>query len=207
MLLQIIDDVNNALNAKAYLAALTLVLTIPDICGRAKYGEIGTKKRYIDWYDEYIGAYENGKKATNDNVPSDIKICSDTKKSLDTENNPDDETPYLSGEIVYSLRNSVLHQGTTNFKKNRIKDESNRIDHFIIEVESKKQCNIYCDSPMDINPHYQKTYHMSLRRLCLIITSTENKYYNENKEKFNFFSYNIVDKDIENHLNNSSEFK
>lgn len=124
MLLQIIDDVNNALNAKAYLAALTLVLTIPDICGRAKYGEIGTKKRYIDWYDEYIGAYENGKKATNDNVPSDIKICSDTKKSLDTENNPDDETPYLSGEIVYSLRNSVLHQGTTNFKKNRIKDES-----------------------------------------------------------------------------------
>ena len=74
MLLQIIDDVNNALNVKAYLAALALVLTIPDICGRAKYGEIGTKKRYIDWYDEYIGAYENGKDATNDNVPSDIAI-------------------------------------------------------------------------------------------------------------------------------------
>ena len=46
--------------------------------------------RYIKWFDEYIGQYER-----------------------------DDERirvgmPYLSGELVYSLRNSILHQDNPN---------------------------------------------------------------------------------------------
>lgn len=54
MLMTIIDDVNKSLKAGAYISALSLTLTIPDICGKAEYGDIGNKRRYINWYDEYM---------------------------------------------------------------------------------------------------------------------------------------------------------
>lgn len=52
-MLQLIDDVNKALDAESYYSALTLALTLPDICGKAEYPqEKSTAKRYKDWYDE-----------------------------------------------------------------------------------------------------------------------------------------------------------
>ena len=59
MMLQLIDDVNKALDAECYYSALTLALTFPDICGKAEYPkEKSTAKRYKDWYDDQIGRYE-----------------------------------------------------------------------------------------------------------------------------------------------------
>lgn len=88
------------LDNEAYLSALTLVLTIPDICGKAEFPNEGSsKRRYIDWYDKYVGVYE---------------------KSPQTEQNA---LPYLSSEVNYFLRNNMLHQGTPNIEKNSIKDE------------------------------------------------------------------------------------
>lgn len=37
MMLQLIDDVNKALDAECYFSALSLVLTFPDVCGQAEY--------------------------------------------------------------------------------------------------------------------------------------------------------------------------
>ena len=51
--------------------------------------------------------------------------------------------PYLSGEVVYSLRNSLLHQGTPNIEADRIKDKNNKIDLFELVIESKKPFDIY----------------------------------------------------------------
>lgn len=58
---QLINDVNKALDAECYYAALSLVLTFLDICGKVEYPQ---------------------------------------QKVL--------KTPYLSGEVVYSLRNSEI---------------------------------------------------------------------------------------------------
>lgn len=59
MMLQLINDVKRALDAECYYSALSLVLTFPDICGKAEYPkERSSTKRYIDWYDEHIGEYE-----------------------------------------------------------------------------------------------------------------------------------------------------
>lgn len=57
MMLQLIDDVNKALDAECYYSALALALTFPDICGKAEYPQKNTN-RYKDWYDEHIGKYE-----------------------------------------------------------------------------------------------------------------------------------------------------
>ena len=37
ILIRLIDDINRALENEAYFVALALALTLPDICGKAKY--------------------------------------------------------------------------------------------------------------------------------------------------------------------------
>lgn len=172
MLLKIIEDVNIALDAESYFSALSLVLTIPDICGKAEYPKKRTTRRYIDWFNEYIAKYEQ--------CP-----CEHCKKV---------QMPYLSGEVINSLRNSFLHQGTPNIDNHRVKD--NKIDVFEIVIESKKEIEIYSDTSSIINGNI-RTYRVNLRRLCQIICSTAKGYYKENSDKFNFFNYSIIDWDVE----------
>lgn len=76
-----------------YISALGMALTLPDICGKAKYPQWKKQNvglRYKKWYDEYIGFRE---------IPSGPHS---------------EDFSYLSGEVVYSLRNCLLHQGTPN---------------------------------------------------------------------------------------------
>lgn len=98
--------------------------------------------------DEYIGQYEKA-----------------PVKSGET------EMPYLSGEVVYQLRCSVLHQGTPNIDSSNIKDETCRIDHFTLVIEKKKPFDIYIDSASVssmICPRQSKpvrSYEVNIRRL------------------------------------------
>jgi hypothetical protein len=179
MINRLIDDINKALDAEAYMAALSLVLTLPDICAKAEYGDsLKNKERYIKWFDEHIGQYE--------------KVL---VKSGET------EMPYLSGEVVYQLRCSVLHQGNPDIDSSKIKNEACEIDFFTIVVEKKKPFDIYVDAAgvaSTMNPRRSKpvrSYRVNVRRLCLIITSVAKEYYEGNKDKFTFFSYDILDWD------------
>lgn len=175
MMLRMIDDVNKALNADCYFSALALALTFPDICGKAEYPrESSTAKRYKDWYDQHIGKYEQ----------CPCEQCRNTPM------------PYLSGEVVYSLRNSLLHQGTPNINVDRIKDDNNKIDRFEIVLESKKPYDIYGDSS-EINNGSIKTYSVNVRRLCLILCCSARVYYEDNRYKFDFFHCSIIDWDSE----------
>lgn len=97
MILRIIDEIEKALNHDLYFAALNLALTLPDICGKAEYPSLrSTRERYIQWYDKIVGVTEKPPKCTED----------------------EPEMPYLSGEVVYSLRCSLLHEGNPNLQKN-----------------------------------------------------------------------------------------
>lgn len=175
----IIKDIECALDNNAFLSALSLSLMLPDICGKAKYPkEKNNKKRYIGWYDEYVGKYEK---------------CSGYE----------DIYPYLSGEVVYNLRCNFLHQGNPNIEKDRINQECCKIDEFILETGKKKDFNALIDSSgitstycgnQKINTGY-KTYRVNVRRLCFIITANARAYYEKNKDLFNFFNYKLIDKD------------
>ena len=178
MLLNIIDEVNKALDNDLYISALSLVLTIPDICGKAEFPELEkqTKKRYTKWFDEHIGKYEE-----------DTEIVGGLK------------CPHLSGEVVYSLRNSMLHQGTPSINKDDIKTEYNKIDRFILVKEPKNEFELYSDtssynpSGVGFRMDIKRTYHLSIRRLCFLICKAAEAYYDNNKEKFDFFNYRLVD--------------
>lgn len=167
MIDRIIDDINKALEAEAYMAALSLVLTLPDICAKAEYGKTG-KANYINWFDENIGQYEKAPIEPGET-----------------------EMPHLSGEVVYQLRCSMLHQGTPNIDKKNIKNEPCQIDHFTLVVEKKNSFDIYSDvSSIEESDNY-RTYDVNICRLCFIITRCAQAYYNKNKDKFDFFNYDI----------------
>lgn len=154
MIERILSDCEQALDHNLYFAALCLALTLPDICAKAKYpNEKSNKKRYVDWYEEYLGQYEKSPR------------LQDEKEDM----------PYPSGEVIYSLRCSMLHQGTPNVEENKC-----NITKFELIVEKKK--------PFDI-------YACGVRTLCWKICTVAKHYYEENKELFNFFNYHLLDWD------------
>ncbi len=176
MITELINDMNKALDNDCYLAALAIALMLPDICAKAKYPEEkSNRKRYIDWYDEYIGQYQK---------------CPD-----------DDKSPYLSGEVVYSLRCNFLHQGTPNIEKDGIKEDSCKIDKFILVRQKKDKLGMYYDTSsitIDLSKCVptkkpSRTYEVNIRGLCQKIEWCVKSYYNKNKDKFDFFNYSIVD--------------
>ena len=117
MVQRIVDDIRTALDNDLFFAALSTALTLPDICGKAEYpNESSSKKRYIDWYDKEIGRFEKNP-------------CQTT----------DEEMPYLSGKVIYSLRCSLLHEGNPNVDNERLTkgNESLPINHFVLKTESK----------------------------------------------------------------------
>lgn len=176
---RLLADMDKSLDNDCYFAALSLALAFPDICGRAEYPELSScsKKRYIQWYDEHIGKYE--------------------KTPKESENGED--IPYLSGEVIYQLRCSLLHQGMPNINKERIQAEENQIDHFSLVVEKEKDFDIYCDAASvcwnNVIPNKYRSYRINVRRFCLIVSCVVKSYYENNKDKFDFINCNVIDWD------------
>ncbi|MTI49904.1 MAG: hypothetical protein FH761_18900 [Firmicutes bacterium] len=102
--------------------------------------------------------------------------------------------PYLSGEVVYSLRNSMLHEGSPNV-------DSKTIDDFVLVIEKKKPIEVYSDSAGVTTTNYNdvcvRHYRLNVRRFCQVIIASAKGYFNENEELFNFFNYTIMDWDVE----------
>ena len=165
MINRLIDEINFCLNSNCFMAALTTALTLPDICGKAEYGSINPSERYIQWFDKYIGQYE-------------------------TINNND--MPNLNGEVLYSLRCSLLHQGNPNIEKGK-----GNIDEFVLNLQ-QENIGIYVDTSSIIT-HADKTqtrsYDINVRGICYKLCSVAKYYYKNNLDKFNFFNYKIKDLD------------
>ncbi|MFD1259469.1 hypothetical protein [Entomomonas asaccharolytica] len=86
-MLKKIEDIEKALKAKAYLSALALALTLPDICGKVAYPKLKVGERYIKWFDEHV----------TDDSPNEIA-----------------NYPILDGKKCYKLRCAFLHEGSIN---------------------------------------------------------------------------------------------
>ena len=48
------EDAVRAFDAGAYLSAISLALTIPDVCGGRISPGKGSRERYESWFDEYV---------------------------------------------------------------------------------------------------------------------------------------------------------
>ena len=160
-----VNDIENALKNKSYFSALAMSLALPDICGAAEYpNETSTAKRYIEWYNKYLGEYMSD----------------------------DSGNPYLSGEIVYNLRNTSLHAGSPNIDSNKIKDEANQLDRFMLFLGDRTEMCV----TLFINTSIVKLRSMivDVTYLCKTICDCSLWYYKNNTNKFHFdFSIDTQD--------------
>lgn len=161
-----VNDIENALKNKSYFSALAMSLALPDIRGAAEYpNETSTAKRYIEWYNKYLGEYMSD----------------------------DSGNPYLSGEIVYNLRNTFLHAGSPNIDSNKIKDEANQLDRFILILGDGTEI---WSATLFINTSIVKlrTMIVDVTYLCKTICDRSLWYYKNNTNKFHFdFSIDTQD--------------
>ena len=174
MILRIIDEIEKALSHDLYFAALNLALTLPDICGKAEYPDLRTGERYKKWYDEIVGVTEKPPK--DDDEP---------------------EMLYLSGEVVYSLRCSLLHEGNPNLQKSG--KHPIPIDRFSLVIQSEQPFRIYGGEGSSVMTSSDSTevrsYRVNVRRLCMVLCLCAEGYYKENKDKFDFYNYELIDWD------------
>lgn len=170
MLNRIVDEIDQSIKNECFIAALSLALMLPDICGKAEYPKASDTQRYIQWYNTYIGQYEKPSHPYGDDMP------------------------YTSGELVYNLRNSMLHQGTPSVDSSRIKEERCKIDRFVLAISSVYDSGYSVLSlKTDTNDSYREL-NISLLDLCNKICKAAKKYYSENESKFTFLQYELIDK-------------
>lgn len=121
MIQQIIDEVRNAINDGYYLVALMGALTLPDICGKNEYQAMRTGERYKKWCDTYV--YPIRTETAQMDEHHDCGITS------------------VNGKIIYSLRCSLLHQGSSN-----IDSDECEVEDFELLIQSKNEFDIYVDN-------------------------------------------------------------
>ena len=174
MINRIIHEIEIALQNNCPILALTSALTLPDICGKAAFPEIKTGQRYKQWVDKYVVQ------------PKDYY---------------DRETgwgiPFLSGELLYALRCSMLHQGDPD-----LQDEDKQkqyIDHFELlwrEQEGSVKDTSSAESQIiiinGIEHRINNKYSISIREICKRLCVVARRYYEANKEKFDFLDDNTI---------------
>ncbi len=155
-----------------FFSALALALTLPDICGMVEFPNKGVAERYIGWYDKYLGKY-----------------MSHGKNDLGVDN------PWLSGEVIYNLRNTYLHQGSPNIIGTKVKESANQLDKFILLLGDGTEI---WDATINMNMGYGKlTYKLimvDVTYLCNSICDCALLYYENNAEKFEF-NFSVITQD------------
>ncbi len=102
----------------------------------------------------------------------------------------EEPSPYLSGEIVYNLRNTYLHQGSPNVDANKVKEEVNQIDKFILLLGDGTKIHEMAFS-VNVGLVAFRTILVDITYLCDVLCGCSLAYYKDNAEKFGF-EFNIV---------------
>lgn len=148
--LESVEEVQKALSAECYLAALTLALTIPDVFAkletpkRKRRGGIG--QYYAKWYNDNIFAYENdGKENTNK----------------------------IDGNIIYKLRCSIMHGNTDTIDNELSKKYGTTNIKYVLNAGSVSSFNSSYSSNID-----EKSYRVSISvpQLCNNICNVATTY-------------------------------
>ena len=103
--------------------------------------------------------------------------------------------PYLSDEILYQLRCSLLHQSTPAIDGSDITEERCKVDSFTLLITSADSFNggltsVTYGAGMQIVERKQS---VSIRHICYALCKAAEAYYNANQNKFGFINYSVID--------------
>ncbi|ENW05768.1 hypothetical protein [Acinetobacter beijerinckii] len=103
---QYLDSIKLSLTTNNYFGAITIALTLPDICAYVNSSNNKTSsKKYCKWFDKYLGKYYS-------------EIFIDEFKNENT------AVVNLIAQECYATRCSLLHQGTHHIRHQRILDDA-----------------------------------------------------------------------------------
>ena len=152
-----VNEIHTCLKNRCWFAALSLTLMLPDICGEAEYPNRPVGERYISWYDTFVG--------------NDMK-----------QERMHEGQPYLSGEIVYNLRNTFFHQGKVKINPSKVKDSENQIDRFILVLGDGSVLQTMTLT-VNMGDVWYRNVMVDVSFLCTTICDAAKWYYDRNREK------------------------
>ena len=178
-MLEKIADIKKALEAKAYLSALSLALTLPDICSKVAYPQMDKPKqngeRYAKWFDEYITKFD---------YPDDFE------KQLK-----------FDGEKCWKLRCAFLHSGNIDGIPN--------IDAFELSITEPSFTGVYGASCFSISwandGPKAYTIRLDVAQICFQISACAKGFYNSYADKTKFKDHKITILDINAEANKISD--
>jgi len=160
-----VRDVRQALAGECWFAALSLALALPDICGMVEFPGASVAERYIGWYDRYVGRSLSG-----DGVA--------------------DQTPYPSGEVVYNLRNTFLHQGAPTVVGEKVKEARNRLDRFTLMLGDGTRLHTMAMT-VNVRDVAVRTLVVDATWLCATLCDSAESYYRGHSGDFDF-GYSVL---------------
>lgn len=104
-----------------------LTLTLPDVFGAIEYPKEGTRSRYIKWVDTFASNKINQKATVALPKLDENSKCQQMKVSTD-------------GELLFHIRNALLHEATTKISSNKTINSITLVD------DGKNQFDIYAHS-------------------------------------------------------------
>lgn len=106
-----IKEIYLCLHNQLFLSALTMALTLPDICGKVEFKNAKTNKdRYTKWCEKHLPLCH----------PAEISQKGKSK------------LPYLNGEALYALRCSVLHEGKPDYERKKVQSSQSKPTEFFL---------------------------------------------------------------------------
>lgn len=118
------ESVRLSLQNRNWYSALTLALTLPDVCGRLESPDSYSKDRYRNWFNRWM------------------------QQHYKHEVGPDrEEVTFLSGGDCYALRCSYLHEGGADIRHQKARDALSNF-HFItpLPLGGMIHCNMVNDA-------------------------------------------------------------
>lgn len=167
-MLDLINDIENALKNNCLRVALGMALTIPDICGQVEFPKLNVGERYSKWCDKYL-----------------------KNQGFITTGNSGDKV--ISGDICYKLRCAYLHSGNLELNQKKYDD----FPEFHLLMCNKDDKGIYCEPLHKGLQGKDLMVTFDIRHLTQVICNAAKEYYGLHGNKDDFKNHHIVIEDVE----------
>lgn len=185
-MLKKIEEIKKALEYELYLPALSLALTIPDICGQIEYPDfVNSKghrlvgKQYGTWFDDWV----------NHHYADPTGWTDDYLKA---------KNPYFTGKMCYELRCSFLHSGNIDIQDFGEKEDKENSYSYRFELctNGSDSVGTFWEEPQSKSGKIKKlkTVRINVSVLCEFLCHSAEKYYHhKGGETFTDKKITIID--------------
>ena len=167
-MVDLINDIENALKNNCLRVALGMALTIPDICGQVEFPKLNVGERYSKWCDKYL-----------------------KNQGFKTIGNFGDKV--IPGDMCYKLRCSYLHSGSLELNQRKNDD----FPEFRLLMCNKDDKGIYCEPLHKDLQGKDLMITIDVRHLTLVLCNAAKEYYEIHEDKTDFNNHHIIIDDVE----------